>query len=817
VLTQDLHYGFRLLARDRGVTAVAVLTLALGIGVNTAVFSVVNSMLLRPLPVPDPGNIVVLGQQLQDSTFNSTFSFRDYVDYRDQADTLSALSGYELTLAGLSTGDKVERSVVTYVTGNYFSALGVKPAVGRLILPSEGQSPGADPVIVLGYSYWKRRFGGSLEVIGKSVRVNGHAVTVVGVAAKSFHGVYALVESDAYLPFSLAVTHKDSSLLWTARNERALSLVGRLKPGISITQGQASLNLVANRLARQYPDTNKGIMVRLFPERLARPEPDPSGSLSVVAMLFLILAGLVLLVACVNVTNIVLVRASARQHEMALRTAVGATRGRLIQQMLAESALLALLGGIAGVAVGALGSKLLASVRLHIDVPIRLDFSIDWQVFAYGFATAVFTAIVVGMVPAWRASRTGTNVILLEGGRTLSPTRSRQRLRNLLVLVQMAGSLTLLIVGGLFVRSLGKAQHMNLGFDPERVLNLSMDVREAGYNEARGREFYRQLLIRTRALPAVQSASLAFSVPFGYYRQNSKVYVESRPLAPGEQAPEFSYNVVSPGYFETLGIPILRGRAFTDGDNEAAPRVGIVNETMARQFWPEQDPIGKRFRVGSPSGPFISVIGVIRDGKYLAPTEGTHPYFFVPLEQQYIPVQTLQVRTTVAPETLVDTALKQITALEPNLPVFDLQTMPRALEGINGFFLFRMGAILAGTLGGLGLILAVVGIYGVAAYAASQRSHEMGIRLALGAQPRDLQQLVLKQGLRLVGLGVLAGLLAAVAITRLMSSMLVGVGVVDPATFGFVIPLAMAVGLLACYIPARRALRVDPALLLRNP
>jgi predicted permease len=793
-----------------------VLTLALGIGVNTAVFSMVNSLLLRPLPVPDPGGVVVLGQQLQDSTFISSFSFPDFVDYRDQVDGFSGLAGYELTLAGLSTDGKVERSVVTYVSGNYFSTLGVIPGLGRLIQPSEGQSPGADPVIVLGYSYWKRRFGGSPDVIGKRILVNGHAVTVVGVVPENFRGVYALVETDAYLPFSLAVTHKDSSQLWTARSERALSLVGRLKAGTSLVRAQASLNVVAAHLAQQYPDTNKGVTIRLFPERLARPEPDPSGSLSVVAILFLILAGLVLLVACVNVTNIVLVRASARQQEMAIRTAVGATRGRLIRQMLAESALLALLGGVAGVVAGELGSKLLGSVRLHIDVPIRLDFSFDWRVFAYAFAAAVFTGIVVGMMPALRASRTGTNAVLLEGGRMLSPSRNRQRLRSSLVVVQVAGSLVLLIVGGLFVRSLGKAQHMDLGFNPDRVLNISMDVREAGYNEARARGFYRELTTRIRALPGVQSASLAFSVPFGYYHQSGKVYVEGHPLAPGEQAPEFSYNIVGPGYFETLGIPILRGRGFTDADSKNAPLVSIVNETMAKQFWPEQDPIGRRFRLSS-SGPLISVIAVTRDGKYIGPTDEARPYFFVPLEQQYIPVRTLQIRTAVAPEALIDDTLKQIRALEPNLPVFDLQTMPRALDGVNGFFLFQMGAALAGILGGLGLVMAVVGVYGVAAHAANQRSHEMGIRLALGAQPRDIQRLILQQGLRLVGLGVLAGTLAAVAITKLMSSMLVGVGIADPTTFGFVILLTMTVGLIACYIPARRSLGVDPAMLLRNP
>jgi predicted permease len=450
-------------------------------------------------------------------------------------------------------------------------------------------------------------------------------------------------------------------------------------------------------------------------------------------------------------------------------------------------------------------------------VPIRLDFSFDWRVFAYAFTAALFTGVVVGIVPAFRASRTGANVALLEGGRALSPSRGSQRFRNLLVAAQVAGSLVLLIVAGLFVRSLGKAQHMSLGFDPDHILNLSMDVREAGYNEVRGRELYHELTARVRALPGVQSASLAFSVPFGYYRQNAKVYVEDHPLAPGEQAPEYFYNVVDPGYFETLQIPILRGRGFTDADGPATPRVGVINETMAKLFWPSQDPLGKRFRLENVSGPYITVIGVARDGKYLSPAEGSHPYLFVPLEQNYLPVRTLQIRTTVAPEALIGESLQQIKALEPNLPVFDLQTMSRALEGINGLFLFRIGAALAGVLGALGLVLSVIGVYGVAAYSASQRSHEMGIRLALGAQPRNLQKMAFRQGVRPVGLGVLAGLLLAVAITKLMSSLFVGVSAADPLTFGLVALVTLAAGVVACYFPARRALRTNPVLLLRNP
>lgn len=815
-LFQDLRYGLRTLVKSPGLTAVAVITLALGVGVNTAVFSVVNSMLLRPLPVQDPDRLVVPGQQLRDSTFFASFSYPDFVDYRNQTSAFLELSAYQLTLVGLSANGKAERAAVTYVAGNYFTLLGVKPALGRLIVPAEGQSPGADPILVLGYSYWKRRFNGDPDIIGKSVLVNGHPVTIVGVASRGFHGAYSLVESDGYLPLSVAVVQKNLPHLWTARGDRALSVLGRLKHGISILQGEASLNVVAGRLAREYPDTNSGIVIRLFSERLARPEPEPNNSLPMISTLFLALASLVLAVACINVANILLVRGSVRHQEMAIRAAVGASRGRLICELLTESVLLSLMGGVAGIIIGRLSSGLLASLRLHIDIPIRLDFSFDWRVFAYGFAIALLTGILAGVIPALRASRADLLIVLHEGGRALSPGRGRQRFRNALIVLQVAGSLVLLIVGGLFVRSLEKARQMYLGFDPHHVLNMSMDVREGGYDEARGKEFYRELETRIRALPGVRSVSQAFSVPFGYYRQKGKVYVEGAVLPPGEQPPELFYNVVSPDYFETLLIPIVRDQVFTEADNETAPRVAIVNETMSKRFWPNEDPVGKRFRLDSASGPFIRVVGVAKDGKYIGPTETVQSYFFVPLDQHYMPVRTLQVRSAVPPETLMGEVQQQVRTLDPNLPIFDVQTMDRALEGVNGFFLFQIGAGLATVLGGLGLVLSVVGIYGVISYATAQRAHEMGIRVALGAQPRDIVNIILKQGVRLLGLGVLVGLLATLLITSVMSTLLVGVTGTDPLTFALVVLLIMTVGLAACYIPARRAMHVNPVFLLRS-
>ncbi len=530
----------------------------------------------------------------------------------------------------------------------------------------------------------------------------------------------------------------------------------------------------------------------------------------------MILAGLVLVVACINIANLLLVRGAERQQEMAIRSAIGAPRRQLIWEMLADGILLALAGAIAGIGFGRVSSGLLASIPMHIDVPIRLDFSFDWRVFAFGFAAALVTGFLAGVVPALRASRANVAAILHEGGRSFSAGRGTQRFRNTLVVLQVAGSLVLLIVGGLFIRSLNNARHMYLGFDPSSVVNVSMDVREAGYDAVRGESFYRELEDRVRSLPGVSSVSMAFSVPFGYYRESGKVYVQGAVLAPGERPPELFYNAISPGYFETLKIPLLRGRGFTETDDENRPLVSVVNEAATKRFWPGEDPIGKQFSLNSTAGPFMRVVGLVKDGNYISPAESIRPYFFLPLAQHYMPVRTLQVRSVVQPRLMMMSIQQQIRALDANLPVVDVQTMSQAMEGINGFFLFRIGAGLATILGGLGLFLAAVGTYGVVSYATRQRTQEMGIRLAFGAEPSSLRNLVFKQGMRLLILGVAIGLLLAILATAVISNLLLGVRATDPTTFAFVALLIIIVGLAACYIPARRAARVDPLFLMRN-
>ncbi len=848
-LWQDLRYGFRMLARSPGFTVTSVLTLALSIGANTAIFSDVNAVTLRPLPVADPSQLVALTVQEAGSQLLVGFSYPDFLDYRKQTEALSDMLAYDVYLVGMSADHRTDRLIVSYVTGNYFTMLGVKPSLGRLILPNEGQTPGADPVFVLGYTYWKSRFGGDPEVIGKEVVINGHPVTIVGVAAQEFHGVYPLVDMQGYLPLSMTAVDPASKGLWGDRNERDLLVLGRLKPGASLPQARVSVNVIAerlgklyprvlrrlkrraslrqarvsvnviaDRLAELYPSADQGTTVRVDPENQARPQLETNLPVSTNAInaLFLSLAGLVLLLACVNVVNILLVRTIVRQPELAIRAALGADRKRLISQLLTESELLALVGGVFGILFGLWTSRLLSSIRLPMDIPYRLDFSFDWRVFTYAFGAALLTGLIIGMMPAYRISRADLNVVLHEGGRGLTEGMGGYRIRNFLVVAQVAGSVMLLIVAGLFARSLRNAQHENLGFDPGHLVNFRMDPAEIGYDEAQGQEFYKELIRHVQALPGVESASLAFSIPLDYYYNADKVYLESRPPAPGERPPQIAYNNVGPAYFDTLRIPIVRGRTFADSDDQTAPRVAIVNQTMAHLFWSGADPIGKRFKLGNPSLPWIEVIGVAKDGKYLAPNEQSRPYFYVPLVQNYAPLESLQIRTTVPPETMIIQVQREIRTLAPELPVFDVRTMKQSLEGINGFFIFRLRTIFAISLGMLGLILAIVGVYGVVSYASTQRTREIGVRMALGATRLDVLRLVLGQGLGVVGLGVVVGLVAALVLTRLMENLLVGVSASDPLTFATVALLMALIALAACYIPARRATRVDPIVALRH-
>ena len=815
----DLRFGLRMLRKNAGVTATVVLTLALGIGVNTAMFSLLNGWLLRPLPVPSPQQITVLASQQKEGS-NGNFSYPDFLDFEREADSFSSLFGYAFGIGGLSAdGDAREIGYIS-VTGNYFSALGVKPALGRLFLPGEGERPGEELLVVLGYSFWHSKFGGDPHVIGKSVQVNGKQATVIGVTPREFHGTAFLLDMDAFLPLSALSLISDSGNFWTARDDRGLTVMGRLKQGTTLKQAQSSVDVIVDRLATQYPEADKGVKVRVVPERFARPGAFVATFVPVIASLFLGLAGLVLLLACTNVANMLLVRATARSRETAIRSALGASRARIIRQIVTESILMALLGSVAGILLGsaslALSGSLLHSVLTNRNNRgFSMDVSFDWRVFVYATVSAILAGILVGLWPALRATRADVNVELQEGSRGASPSGGKTAVRSALTVAQLACSLVLLIAAGLFVRSLNSAAHMYLGFNPEQVLNAIMDPHEIGYDQAQTKAFYKKLVDEVRRIPGVQSTSLAFTVPMGFPSKTTPVFVQGHPDAAGERPAVIPYDCISPSYLETMQVPLVKGRQFTDADGEAAPPVAIVNQAMAKHFWPNEDPIGKHFSMKSNTGPFVEVVGVAGDGQYFFISTAAQPYFYLPLAQNFVSYRFLQLRTSVPPQSIVSSVEERIHKLAPDLPIDDIRTMQQLVHGIAGLFLFRLAATVAAVVGFLGLVLAIVGVYGVISNSVGQRTHELGIRMALGAGSDDILRLVSAQGLRLVGLGVAVGLLAAWALSLAMKSLLVGVNAADPVTFVTVAAALILIALAACLVPASRATRVDPMVALR--
>jgi putative ABC transport system permease protein len=801
--------------KDPGFTTVAVMTLALGIGANTAIFSLGNVFMFRPLPVKDADRLTVVAVQSKADSDPDQISYLDYLDYRAHSSAVfTDMTGYGISISGLGYRGHADRLIMSYVPSNFFSMLGIRPALGRLINPGEGDAPKTGPVVVLGHTYWEKRFGGDPSMIGRTVSLDGTAVTIIGVVPKEFLGPYNLVEMDCYAPLGM-LGFGPRAHFFTSREEHEVRVLATLKPGVSIAQAQAALNVVGQQLAEEYPHADQGQRVRVFPERLARPEPAVADSMPLVATVFLVMVGLVLVVACLNVTNLLLARAAGREKEFAIRAAIGAGQKRLLRQLLTESMLLAVAGGVGGAIAGNWVCRLLNGLRPLGDFPLRLAFAFDWRLFAYVAGVALAAGILAGLAPALRVSRTDLNLGLREGGRGLVGEGGRHWLRSGLVIAQVAGSLIVLVAAGLFTRSLTRAESIDVGFDPHNVLNVSLDPGLQGYTQPQAEALLHELLRRAQTLPGVQSASFAFSIPLGIYNDGASVYVEGQAPSPDRRVPGAGLNRVSPDYFTTMRIHILAGRAFTDADTATSEPVAIVNQTMADRLWAHRDAIGQHFSYKAASGPFVTVVGVVHDVKSTSLLDAPGMYFYVPQSQNYLSTHVLQVRTAVPPESLAPAVEGLVRQLDPDLPVYEVMSMEKSLQGANGFFLFKVGASFAGALGGLGLLLAVVGVYGVVSYSASRRRHEIGIRMALGAQRVTIFRLVIGQAVLLVGLGIALGVVAALGVSRLLVSFLVGVSSYDPLTFIGVSAILMAVALLACYLPARRATKVDPMVALK--
>jgi predicted permease len=812
-LLQDMRHGLRMLRRSPGFTAVAILSLALGIGSNTAIFGLVNTVLLRPLPVKDPDQLATLSFQQRGGSFTSVFSYPDYRDIREQsAAAFSDILAYRVGLDGLIVNGHADRIMVHYVTGNYFTLLGVKPVLGRLIISSEGEAPEADPVLVLGYSYWQTRFAGDPNVVGKRVLIDGHPVTIVGVAPQQFRSVQAVIDVQGYLPLGMVFVEGNYPQgLLSSRNMRMFSLVGRLRPEVTLNQAQTVLQIVGMRLSETYPALLEGMTLDAQPEPLGRLPLGGSQRLVAVSALFLGMAALVLVLACVNLANLLMVRATARGKEIAMRAALGGSRSRLIRQLLTESVVLAVLGAVAGLVLGAWTSRAFSTPEVQ-GIPIHLEAHFDWRVFGYAFAATALTGLMLGVLPALRASRADLAIVSREGGQRLPG--GGQRLRSALVAVQVAGSFLLLIVAGLLAHSLENAQRLDLGFDPSNVVNFSLDPHYLGYDAVQGGQFFQEVLRRVRVLPGVESASLGCCGPMSPSPLFAPIRMDGYTPPPGQPDPTVFFNQVSRDFFETLRIPIVRGRTFLASDGRDAPRVAIINQTMAERYWPGQDPIGRKFHFADDPRPWMQVAGVVKDGKYLGISDRPQPYFYVPLEQNYGSSEVLLVRSRAAAKTVMAEVRKEVGAL--GLPVTSAETMLQQLDESGGLGSLRRSALLAAALGGLGLALAVVGLYAVVSYAAEQRTREIGIRMALGAQANSIRRLILGQGVIVVCAGLAVGVVLSLAAVPVVRRFLIGISPTDPIAYAEVAILLVFVTLTACYIPVRQAMRIDPMVALRH-
>jgi macrolide transport system ATP-binding/permease protein len=810
-LIHDLRYGLRLIAKSPAFTLVAVLTLALGICANTTIFSFINGMLLRPLPgLKEPERLVAVYTSDYSSGPYGGSSYPDYIDFRDQADAFDGLAAYESAVMTLSVDEGAERLRGMYVTGNFFDVLGVKPALGR-VLQSADDTTSETPPVVISYSLWQRLFRGDAYAIGQTLKLNGRVYPIVGVTDQSFRGLRLGLPPQFWFPMGAF-----SSYSTAGRGDRGIELTARLKPGVSIAQAQSQLTTIAARLAQAYPETNMGTL-----ERLNEPRPitvvreglvpaEAQVNVRFVSMLLLAAVGLVLLIVCANVANLMMARASVRRREIAIRLALGAHRWRLIRQLLTESFLLAAIGGSIGLLATQWTARALPAFFPAED-PGGLDLGIDWRVLVFTLGATLLTGIAFGLAPALQATRPNL-MSSLKDDDTQSQRFRRLGLRNVLVVSQLALSLVLLIGAALFVRSLIQAVSFDPGFASKNLLIASIETRGTGLKQEQGRAFYDQALQRVGTLPGVQAVTMTRVIPISGGGQRRGTDFEGYEPKPNEDT-ETNTNIVGLDFFSTMGIPIVQGRDFNGHDVESSPRVVIVNEELARRYFAGQNAIGKWIRFGAASNPQREIVGIARNAKYRNLREQPLPFIYLPLGQEYQAGMTMMVRTQGDPSSLVAPLRNEMRALNKEVPVFAVQTMTDRIGGQLGSD--RMIAVLLSIFGGLALMLAAIGVYGVMAYSVAQRNREIGIRMALGAERTDILKLIVGQGLTLVIVGAGVGLLLSFALTRVLKNLLFGISATDPLTFGVIVALMMVVGLLACYLPARRATKVDPLVALR--
>jgi predicted permease len=813
-MRSDLRYSVRQLRKYPVFTAAAVLTIAVGIGPSATMATVISSV-FRPLPVGDADRLTVLATTVSGNPrIWQRLAYPDLQDFRTSATPFAEMAAWDLSSVGLTSDGRTDRVMATVVSGNYFSALRLEPAAGRLILPSDGELGGTQPIAVLSHSYWTRRFGASTSIIGREVRIDGRPFTVVGVAPENFHGTFALLSSEVYVPLELV----QSQARLSNRDVLAVRVIARLKPGVALDQARASIDTVARRLEADHPGTNAGRRIRVYRERLARPEPQNASQAPPLAALFLMLVGAVLLIACANVLGLFLAKGLGRGREMAIRRALGASRSDLVRLCVVEALVIAFLGASGGAIAGVVLARTLASVAATPGFPLFLDLQLDWTTVSYLVVLMVVATLLIGLVPALRASRVDPRSDLSEG-KTSTDGRWRQLIRKGLAAAQIAGSVVLLVVCGLFIRSVQSLQSVDLGFDANRVLLVSTDPGAIGYDADRARAFYESLDTSVETLPEVESAAASVFVPFG--TGNSTPYIAAEGQPPPSSTTGFlaDKHFVTGDYFQTIGTPLLHGRTFSTVDTKESPKVAVVNEALAARLWPREDPLGRRFRSSAESDVPLEVIGVVPNAQYRRGEIGgpAVPRFFVSLDQFDVLARTVHVRSrTPTAGTLTSSVTEMIRRLDSAVPVYDVYTLERQInDSGGGFGGVRGAAVITGVLGVLALTLALVGTYGVLSFTVKARTREIGIRMAFGLTPSRVFRMLLRESWNIALFGVAIGLALSVAAGRVIEGFLFGVVPYDPVTLLAVVVLMGGVSTLVAFLPARRASRMNPIETLR--
>jgi putative ABC transport system permease protein len=805
-LLQDLRYGARMLMKTPGFTLIAVLTLALGIGANTAIFSVVNRVLLSRLPYKDMGRLVwVWGSNPQQGDDIDRVSPPDLADWRAQNTVFEDLAATDDALYNLAGIGEPESLFGYCLAANFFQVMGLQPALGRAFTPEEDRA-GAPGVVLLSYRLWQRRFGADPNALGRSVTLNGVPHTIIGVMPPGFQHPQ---HQDLWTPLRLNSLDANEA---NDRSYRYLRVVGRLKSGVTLEQAQMEMSRVARRLADQHPDTNAGHGVKIVSLR-----EQIAGDIKPTLLALLGAVGFVLLIACANVANLFLARSTARRREIAVRTALGAWRGRLIRQFLTESVLLALVGGALGLLLTLWTANLLVALFpnnvVNLNIPVVEEIPIDGRVLGFSLLISLLTGVIFGLAPAWQASKLDLSRALKEGGANTAAGMSGRRMRGLLVVTEMALAVLLLIGAGLMIKSFWRLLQGDLGLNPKNVLTMEVFLSSEKYSgEQQRRAFLQDVMRRIENLPGVEQAGATNFLPLTGFSNSVSFSIEGRPAPRPNEEPSADNRMVTERYFRTMGIRLLRGREFDERDREGAPPVVIINETMARRYWPNEEPIGARINLGQ--GNRAEIVGVVNDVKTIGLEEQTHPDIYRPYAQAPFPLIAFAVRADGDPLSLVAAVKNSIYAVDKDQPVFKVITMEKlAAESIT---LRRVSMLLVGGLSALALILAAIGIYGVMSYTISQQRREIGLRLALGAQTSDVLKLVIGQGMKPALFGMIIGLFASFALARLIKGLLFGVSATDPAIFIAISILLGGVALVACWIPARRATKVDPMVALRH-